>query len=247
MRLILTSKGNLTDDYHIQQNFPTSFKCKNIYLSSVSIPYSFYNIRTSNNQLMKGETILSLPEKNYNAKQLAFTLSEHLHLDCSYDKQTLKYTITNNSGEMQTITFLSSHRIFGFERDKQYSISSTAFLVSDFVADINDGLQCIILTSNIGNAFSSLYNGLFGTQIIARIPISNHRNGEIIQYQNRFNSQPISTNFDLQNIEVELKDDNLQPIHLNGVQMQLEFYIELEDAQSKTAVAAEKVVKKLIK
>lgn len=233
MRLILTSKDNLTDDHHIHQNFPTAFRCKAIYLSSVSIPYSFYNLRSSNNQLTVNDTLTTIPEKNYSSRQLATTLGEILGTECSFDKQTIKYTITNNTQTSIKISFSSSHRIFGFPENQEYTIPVGEILTSPFVADINDGLQCIILTSNIGNAHSSLYNGLFGTQIIARIPIANHRNGEIIQYQNRFNSQAIVKDYFLQNIEIQIRDDNLDPIHLNGVQMQMEFFIDLENDESK--------------
>lgn len=233
MRLILTSKQSLSDDYHIKQIFPVAFKCKSIHLSSVSIPYSFYNLRSSNNEVIVDGLTRTIPEKNYNSIQLATTLSGFLPSGCicSFDRQTLKYTLTNDSISTVRIQFTSSHAIFGFIANQEYFISSGDTLTSPLVADINDGLQAIILTSNIANSFSSLFNDNFGTNIIARIPIAHHKNGETIQYNNRFNSQPIVKDFSLQFIEIEVRDDNLELLHLNGVQMQIEFFIELDDEQ----------------
>ena len=51
MRVILQSKNHSTDGSKITAIPPVGFDCKAIYLTSVTIPYSFYNIRDSNNSV----------------------------------------------------------------------------------------------------------------------------------------------------------------------------------------------------
>lgn len=233
MRLILTSKGAESNEYGLKVIFPVAFKCKAIYLSSVSIPYSFYNIRSANNELIVDGSKKTIAEKNYNSLQLVSALNSLLPSGCvcSFDKQTFKYTITNNSISTVIIQFTSSHRIFGFPENQEYFVSSGDSLTSTLVADINDGLQALLLTSNASDAFTSVFNENFGTNIIARIPLGDHRVGETIQYTNRFNSQPIVRDITLQYMEVSIFDDNFDPLNLNGVQMQMEFFIHLDDEQ----------------
>lgn len=230
MRVILTSKTqSQTESGTIKVIFPVAFNCRKVYLTSVSIPYSFYNIRESNNTVIINNIEHSIPPKNYNAIQLAAALSLILPsgASCVFDRQKLKYII--NSDSEMTIRFTTSNRLFGF-LDSPMMVSAGGSIESTFVADINDGLQALILTSNIANSFSTLYNDKFGTQIISRIPLSQFKQGSMIYFEDRNNNQAIVSNIkQLQFIEILLLDDNLKELSLQGTEFQVELFIELEN------------------
>jgi len=230
MRVILTSKTqSQTESGTIKVIFPVAFNCRKVYLTSVSIPYSFYNIRETNNTVIINNIEHSIPPKNYNSIQLAAAVSFILPTgaSCVFDRQTLKYTIVSDSD--MTIRFPTSNRIFGFH-DSEMMVSAGTSILSPFIADINDGLQALILTSNIANSFSTLYNDKFGTQIIARIPLSQFKQGSMIYFEDRNNNQPIVSDIkQLQFIEILLLDDNLKKLSLEGVEFQVELFIELEN------------------
>ena len=230
MRIILQSK--------IHQNSgslkiipPVAFDAKAIYLTSVSIPYTFYNIRSTNNSLLINGTLVSIEEKNYNSIQLASTLKKKLNeivggCVVTFDKQKLKYIITN-SGEPFDIDFSTSRRLFGFTNGVKNVISN---IESNFIGDINDGIHSLILTSNIATPFSCLFNETFGTQIIARIPIESKKPGEIIHYNDPNNQRPIAINVKaLQYFEITVLDDNMNSLNLNGTDFQCELFLDLKN------------------
>lgn len=231
MRVILQSKTHESINTHkLVVIPPVAFNCKNIFLTSVAIPYTFYNIRNTNNQLFINHQEVRIPVQNYNSAQLASALTALLPDGgkCVFNTQKLKYIITN-VGEPFFLRFTTSYKLFGFNQNTE-AFSVGEYQESDFVGDINDGLHSLILTANFASPFSSLFNEDFGTQIIARIPIENIRGGTMINYSDPNNNRPIASNVkQLQYFEINVFDDDLKPLELNGVDYQIEMYIELEN------------------
>lgn len=235
MRVILQSKTHSINAHTMKIIPPASFNIKNIYLTSVSIPFTFYNVRETNNNIIINSIEVNLTVQNYNSIQLASALQTLISsqvngiVTVSFNKQKLKYTITTDTEF--TINFNTAYKLFGFHRT-DYTI--TSIKESDFIGDINDGIHSLILTANFGTVFSTLYNDQFGTQIIARIPIENRKTGDMINYTDENNQRPIASNINnLQYFEITLYDDDFKPLQLNGVDYQIELFLELKDEITK--------------
>ena len=230
MRVNLQSKNHSTDGSKITAIPPVGFDCKAIYLTSVTIPYSFYNIRDSNNSVTINGLNYNLEKMNYNSNQLASALNGFCPpgVIVKFDKQHLKYKITNLNSEILSIQFNTSYRLFGFD-PIVVTVQPNTTEISHYIADINDGIHSLILTANFGGPFSCLYGDKFGTNIIARIPIL-QRPGEMINYTDINTSRPIAKNLkDLDHFEIEIFDDDRIPLNLNGVDYQVELFLELEE------------------
>ena len=231
MRIILQSKTHSTNSGTLKVIPPVAFDCKAIYLTSVSVPYTFYNIRQTNNSLKVNDIEYTIDPQNYNSIQLASALQTILNSigNCtvSFNKQKLKY-IVNNTGPPFTIDFQTSRKVFGFQSG-EHTIS-TGLTQSQFIGDINDGIHSLILTSNVSTAYSCLFNETFGTQIIARIPIEAKKPGEMINFQDSNNQRPIARNIKaLQYFEIQVLDDDLNYLELNGLDFQVELFIEIQE------------------
>jgi len=230
MRVILQSKNHSTDGSKISVIPPVGFDCKGIYLTSVTIPYSFYNIRESNNSVTINGLLYNLEKMNYNSNQLASALNAICPPGTivKFDKQHLKYKITNLNSEILTIQFNTSYRLFGFD-PIVVTVQPNTTEISHYIGDINDGIHSLIITANFAGPFSCLYGDKFGTNIIARIPIL-QRPGEMINYSDINTSRPIAKNLkDLDHFEIEIFDDDRIPLNLNGVDYQVELFLELEE------------------
>ena len=230
MRVILQSKNHSTGDgSKISVIPPTGFNCKAIYLTSVTIPYSFYNIRDSNNSVTINGVLYKLDQKNYNSNQLASALNAFCPpgVIVKFDKQYLKYKITNLNSEILNIQFNTSYRLFGFDTIIT-TIQPNTTVISSYIGDINDGIHSLILTANFGSPFSCLYGDKFGTNIIARIPII-VLPGSMINYSDINTSRPIGKNVKIDHFEIELYDDDRNVLNLNGIDYQVELYLDLEE------------------
>lgn len=231
MRIILQSKSHSSNSGTLKVIPPVAFDCKAIYLTSVSVPYTFYNIRSTNNTLFISGTEYNLDIQNYNSIQLASALNTIINsavggCSVSFNKQKLKYIITN-TGVPFTIDFYTSRKLFGFQSG-QHTINSS--IQSQFIGDINDGIHSLILTGNFGTAYTCLFNETFGTQIIARVPIEAKKPGEMINFNDSNNQRPIAKNIKaLQYFEIQVLDDDLNSLELNGLDFQVELFIELND------------------
>lgn len=235
MRVILQSKTHSINAHTMKIIPPASFNVKNIYLTSVSIPFTFYNVRETNNTLIINSVEVNLTVQNYNSIQLASALQTLISsqvngiITVAFNKQKLKYTITSDTPF--TINFNTAYKLFGYHKT-DYTISSIK--ESDFIGDINDGIHSLILTANFATVFSTLYNDQFGTQIIARIPIENRKTGDMINYNDENNQRPIASNINnLQYFEITLYDDDFKPLQLNGVDYQIELFLELKNEITK--------------
>ena len=249
MRVILQSKNHSTGDgSKISVIPPTGFNCKAIYLTSVTIPYSFYNIRDSNNTVTINGVQYKLDQKNYNSNQLASALNTFFEpgVIVKFDKQYLKYKITNLNTEILNIQFNTSYRLFGFDKNIITTIQPNTSVISGYIGDINDGIHSLILTANFGSPFSCLYGDKFGTNIIARIPIL-VQPGSMINYSDINTSRPIAKNVKIDHFEIELFDDDRIPLPINGLDYQVELYLDLEEevvVQKKILTREKEIIEK---
>jgi len=187
------------------------------------IPYSFYNIDSTNNCLFYQEiigqqvnnTTLYIQSGNYNAIQLASYLSSNLpRTTVTYSTINGKYTFINSTNNFiirsQYSTCLS---IIGCSTNDLYNTSALQKLVSNSPANLSSR-QCICIntslqTGNINNQLGS------NRSIICSIPITSQP-FSLITYNNlngaKFN---LYNNF-LNNISLRLTDQTGTTLNLNN-------------------------------
>jgi hypothetical protein len=184
-------------------------------LQSAFIPYSFYNIDSSNNTLIlviDGNTLTyTIPVGNYNAYQLQLTLNTFLvNLIFVYNIVTNKFTI--NYTEDFTISENSTClKLLGL-RNNLTSISK--ILISDGIVNLLNKM-CICIHSNLQTGNISTNDNKYDYNIIASIPV-NSQPYSLISYTNVGNAKSCIYTNTLSYIKFQLKDQDGHFIDLNG-------------------------------
>ena len=202
-----------------------------IYLSvqNCVIPYSFYNINSTNNYLTylvnQIQYYITIPQGNYNINQLITTL-QSLMLS--------GFTITyNNINNKLTFTYLTDFSlldtstifpIIGFKLNTLY-VSSSYSLIS--VNSINmHPIKCINVVSNLMtyNINKSFVNN---NTILCCIPINNQP-FSLIEYHN-INNFRINLFINIiSSIKIKLIDDSGNLLNLNGLNFSLTIQLDVE-------------------
>ena len=190
---------------------------------SAVIPYSFYNIDSTNNCLFYQEiisganlnTTLYIQSGNYNALQLASYLTANLpRTTVSYSTITGKYTFINSAYNFiiksQFSTCLS---LLGCSTNDLYNTSALQQLVSNTPANLSPR-QCICITTNLptGNINNQLGSN---RSIICSIPITSQPFSLIVY--NNFNGAKFNLyNNYLNSISIKLTDQTGTTLNLNN-------------------------------
>ena len=203
-----------------------------IYLSVVSclIPYSFYNINSSNNILkysFDGVTIntLIIPIGNYNVNNLVTILKSNLLSGFSviYNSIQNKLTFTHTTNEFMFMSSLTCLQILGF------NLNSTISSISLSLTSVNCvnvySIRTIQVNSNlITYNINKLQKNNFC--ILCSIPIS-CTPFSLIEYVNRTNFKTNLFLNRLSNIKIKLTDDNGNLINLNGCHYSLTLQLDV--------------------
>lgn len=189
-----------------------------IYLSlhSALIPYSFYNINSTNNTLdyiKDGISYsLTITEGNYNINQLVAYLTTNIT-----DMAIIYNSITNklNFESSTSFSFLSSSTCFsilGFKTATEYSSTNNS-LTSVNCVNVNQ-IKSINVVTNLStyNINKSFLNNL---SILSCIPV-NKPPYSIIEYENKNNYRCNLFMNKLQEIKIKLVDEYENLIDLNG-------------------------------
>lgn len=214
-------------------------------VQSCVIPYSFYNIDSTNNSLFYQEivvdgngaqtgvinTSLYITSGNYNAIQLASYLSSNLpRTTVTYSTITGKYTFINS-----TYNFIIKSQyskcldLIGCSNNDLYNTSALKQLVSYTPANLSPR-QCICINSNLqtGNINNQLGSN---RSIICSIPITTSP-FSLITYNNNGSKFNLYTNF-INNITLKLTDQSGVSLNLNGqyfsITLQLDIIKFLDD------------------
>ena len=202
-----------------------------IYLSVVSclIPYSFYNINSSNNILkysFDGVTIntLIIPIGNYNVNNLVTILKSNLLSGFSviYNSIQNKLTFTHTTNEFMFMSSSTCLQILGFNNSTISSISLS--LTSVNCVNVYS-IRTIQVNSNlITYNVNKLQKNNFC--ILCSIPIS-CTPFSLIEYVNRTNFKTNLFLNRLSNIKIKLTDDNGNLINLNGCHYSLTLQLDV--------------------
>jgi hypothetical protein len=196
------------------------------------IPYTFYNINSSNNTLyyavMGGtQQTLIIPQGNYNAIQLANFLTTNMAgFIITYNTVNNLYTFSNSAYDFQINTLLSTClTLIGFQRPLLNFVSSVnKFLTSVYnICLLSKQCVCVqsnLQTGNINNTSKSEGN------ILISIPVQGQPYG-LITY---FNYNNIRTNLytnTLSLINIRLCDQHNTLLNLNGVDWSMTLQIDV--------------------
>ena len=200
-----------------------------ISVANAIIPYSFYNVNSSNNILyyiINGipSTLTILPG-NYNAIQLAsYFASNMVNFSCSYSSITNTFTFTNTVNDF-TFSFVSSClKTLGFYNID--TVSSNKTLTSVFCANLQSN-QCIHIKSNFltGNINSS---NIYLQDTLCSIPINTAPNSNIVF----FNTEDFSTNLYsniLNDIVIKIVNQDNFILDLNNLDWSITLQLDIVD------------------
>ena len=187
------------------------------------IPYSFYNIDETNNNLLInvttfGNVIITITSGNYNIYQLVSYLNAQFNLtlcklSVKYDIITNKLTFTNTLYEFSIDFSLSTClNVIGFPTNiNSYSLNKS--LMSSHVVNLCSK-QCICISTQFitGNVNNNLKHN---HTIICSIPVTGSPYS-LINYQNPNNNRfNLYTHF-INKIRLKITDQDGNDINLNG-------------------------------
>lgn len=203
-----------------------------IYLSiqNCVIPYSFYNINSSNNQLIyyigTSQNIAIIPEGNYNINQLITTLKSLMlpNFNITYNNINNKITFTYTSSFYISSSSTISE-IIGFVKETDHYSDVNFTLTS--VNNINmHPIKCINIVSNL-MTFNINKSFVNNNSILCCIPI-NSQPYSLIEYHNNNNFRVNLFVNTISTIRIKLIDDNGNLLNLNGLNFSLTIQLDVE-------------------
>ena len=204
-----------------------------IYLSVVSclIPFSFYNINNSNNNLyysFDGSTMtnLTIPIGNYNVNDLVkYFKSNMIGFAISYNQNANKLTFTNYVNNFMFMSNSTCLSILGFNENTTV-ISTGLSLTSINCVNVYNiktiQVNSNLITYNINKVERNNYC------ILCSIPVSSQPFA-LIEYINRTNFRTNLFLNRLQKLKIRLTDDNGNLIDLNGCHYTMTLQLDVVD------------------
>lgn len=200
-----------------------------IHLSVVSmvIPYSFYNINTTNNifryNLISGtEVSVVVPVGNYNINQLCVFLNLNMgnNMSISYNQITNKVTISNNATSF-VIIYNDFSKLLGYSTSNYFVSTTTAPYCVNLYTITNINVETNLTTYN----FSNVPKETYCNTILANVPVATQPQG-LIFYENRNDYRVNLYVGELSVLEIKLKDNRGNLIDMNGCDYTISLQIE---------------------
>jgi len=206
-----------------------------IHLSVInaSIPYSFYNINSTNNVLFYQEltspvtnTTLYINYGNYNANQLATYFSQNLpNTSVSYNSITNKFTFSNSVNDFKILTqYTTCQNVLGLSTNDLYNTSIGKNLTLFKQINLATTQIIKIATNFQSGSISNLNNN--DMKILCSFPVSNSPYS-LITYTNNDKYKIDLNNNTFNTINIKLLNQDEQPLELNqqyfSLTLQLDF------------------------
>jgi hypothetical protein len=198
-------------------------KYKNIKISvnTAQIPYSFYNVNSTNDKLVYNfisigiSNTIYLNHQNYNVNSLKTELLSHLGNDFSitYSNSKNKFTFTHSTYDFEFEAFSNCFELLGFDDETDNSSSGRVLESTNSVNLFT--IRNIYITSD--NFILNNINSYTPKQsnILCSIPISSMMNS-IISYSNIHNiDSEINHVNNLSHLHIKLTDQDGDIIELN--------------------------------
>ena len=221
-------------------------------LSSASIPYSFYNIRTGINDLLhyqKGgatQDPLVITPGNYSANALGKEIvgkfgvlsPTPIPLVMTYDKATLKFKFSSSSN--LTFVFDEERSIkneIGFAETTAISIDAANPTFSGHAVDLNGSVHAIYVRTNLAtkSVMESQTGGV--SDILAKIDINTDPGGVITLDPNQVSHESLIHTAGIKHIEIRLTDERNRLLDLNGLHSQVALRFRFVDTKVSPALA----------
>lgn len=215
--------NNQTSDciFHLPNINIKKFKNVKISVQTAQLPYSFYNVNSTNDKLVynvnSGATqTIYLTHQNYNVNTLKTELISHLGVDFSfvYSSSKNKYTITHSTYDFEFESDSNCFELLGFHENTDNS-STSSVLVSSNSINLFTTRNIYVSSDNfiLNNINSYTPNQ---SNILASIPITTMANS-IISYSNIYNvNSEIHHVNNLTNLHIKLVDQDNDIIELNN-------------------------------
>ncbi len=199
---------------------------------NATIPYSFYNINSTNNTLNyevnSVSYSLTITKSNYNVNTLITYLTSNLQpgFTISYSSATNKLTFTHDTLDFSFLSTSTCYELIGFEDNVTYNSSSqvlTSVIGINFftIRNIQISSSNFIL-NNINTAVPNK------ASIITSIPIDSQM-GSIINYKNINNiTSVIHEITNLTNLHIQLLDQDGDLLDLLGLHWSINLLLIIE-------------------
>ena len=202
-----------------------------IYLSVqyANIPYSFYNINTTNNVLIYTLNLLNytvtITPGNYNITQLITFLKSNMSgFTISYNSITNKMNFSHSTYNFVFLSTSTCQEILGFKTNTNYTSTTLSIISINCISLIP--IKCInivsnLLTYNINKANPN------NQSILCCMPVTTQPNS-IIEYKNNNNFRSNLFINQISNITIKLTDQNNNTLDLNGLDFFLTIQLDIE-------------------
>lgn len=207
-----------------------------IIVSSAEIPYSFYLVSddVENNKIVYNdgtEKTYTIPSKNYDIDELISTLTDDTNFPftATFDRPTMKITLTNNSGGSITInwsnTGTNAEKLLGFSGTADDVVADGASTTSDFVVNLCS-VHSIFIKSNIatGNVQSTRAGN---SSTLQKMSVDVNGFNMIYLNQDDFRTTTITQTPVIDFIEFRITDQNDNLIQFNNVNFEMSFIINI--------------------
>ena len=203
-----------------------------IMVSSVEIPYSFYNVSPEvENNIIKyndgSDKTFTIPSKNYDIDELVSTLTSAntFPFTATFDRPTMKMTFTNTSGGTITIKWTESNaeKLLGFSGNQDDVVAAGATTTSDFVVNLCS-VHSIFIKSNIstGNIQSTRAGN---STTLQKISVDVNGFNMIYLNQDDFRTTNITQTPVIDLIDFRITDQNDNLLQLNNVNFEISLIV----------------------
>ena len=195
-------------------------------VSKAQIPYTWYQINETNNQIVINGTLYYFPLGNYNVNNFISTwCSLFTNMTVTFSNITNKLTFSSNNN----FTFSDNNNFsllptIGFMKNKLYS-SALNNLTSPFVVNFLGLTRINIKSSSFNFRNLDSYEKGRSTTICA-IPV-NCNTGGLIQYANFTNSKSIFKNHEISSVNFDITDDQCNLINFNNIDWAVTIQVEI--------------------
>lgn len=230
-----TQNGNKGEcSYYLPNSGISSQNHLYISVQSASIPYNFYQVNSSNNQLYyvvdEIPYIVVVPEGNYNVYNFVAALNSYMAgFNITYNGKNGKLTFTNTDNKNFIImggSLSPMYSLLGFSSSK-YSIISTSYkAIADYPINLlSTTCVCVYVDFRTGG-----YNVAEPKvqQLLCSIPIDVAPFG-LITYRNTTNYRCNTFTNSIDHIELRLTDQSGNVLQMNNADWSITFQVDVID------------------
>ena len=213
-----------------------------IIMSSLEMPYSFYNVSSDlNNNVIIYDTssTFTFPNKNYSVDLVVSTITDDsgFPFSASFDRATMKMTLTNTSGISHTINWSNAnstaYKFLGFDNTGDDVVGASATTISDNVVNMAS-VHSLLIRSNLATANVQSTTSSNST-ILQKVSVDVNGWSMIYLNQDDYRTTNIITTNQIDDIEMKITDQYNNLINLNACEFELSLLIMIYETPAHEA------------